>query len=140
MSTKIISWAACIFLKKTWHATACHQRFGCREATLGVRELLRFEAERAWQLYEEGAELLGLIEEDSRATLWLLAHTYSALLARIEEQDFNVFGERVRLSRAEKMVFIAKARFGRLTEENIIEKRDRDRRRAGGTGVRRRAG
>jgi hypothetical protein len=36
------------------------------------------------------------------------------------------------------MVFIAKARFGRLTEENIIEKRDRDRRRSGGTGVRRR--
>jgi hypothetical protein len=51
-----------------------------------------------------------------------------------------VFGERVRLSRAEKMMFIAKARFGRLTEENILEKHDRDRRRAGGAGVRRRAG
>ncbi|HEY2352392.1 MAG TPA: squalene synthase HpnC [Candidatus Acidoferrum sp.] len=114
--------------------------FGLSQATLGVRELLRFEAERAWQFYAEGAELLSLIEEDSRPTLWLLAHTYSALLARIEADDFDVFGERVRLSRAEKMVFIAKARFGRLTEENIIEKRDRDRRRTGGTGVRRRAG
>jgi phytoene synthase len=102
--------------------------------------LLRFEAERAWQFYEQGAELLNLIDEDSRGTLWLLAHTYSALLARIEAQDFAVFGERVRLSRAEKMVFIARARFGRLTEENIIEKRDRDRRRPGGTGQRRRAG
>ena len=114
--------------------------FGLSQATLGVRELLRFETERAWQFYEQGAELLDLIDEDSRGTLWLLAHTYSALLARIEAQDFAVFGERVRLSRAEKMVFIARARFGRLTEENIIEKRDRDRRRAGGTGVRRRAG
>jgi squalene synthase HpnC/squalene synthase HpnD len=114
--------------------------FGLNEATLGVRELLRFEAERAWQFYEEGSQLLGLIDEDSRATLWLLTHTYSALLARIEAQDFAVFEERVRLSRAEKMMFIAKARFGRLTEENILEKRDRDRRRAGGTGVRRRAG
>lgn len=114
--------------------------FGLNYATLGVRELLRFEAQRAWQFYEEGAQLLGLIDEDSRGTLWLLARTYSALLARIDAEDFGVFGERVRLSRAEKMVFIAKARFGRLTEENIIEKRDRDRRRAGGTGVRRRAG
>jgi squalene synthase HpnC/squalene synthase HpnD len=114
--------------------------FGLNYATLGVRELLRFEAQRAWQFYEEGAQLLGLIDEDSRGTLWLLARTYSALLARIEAEDFGVFGARVRLSRAEKMVFIAKARFGRLTEENIIEKRDRDRRRAGGTGVRRRAG
>jgi hypothetical protein len=67
-------------------------------------------------------------------------HTYSALLARIESVDFAVFGERVRLSRAEKMLFIAHARFGRVTKENILEKRNRDRRRAGGAGVRRRAG
>jgi squalene synthase HpnC len=116
------------------------QDFGRNEATLGVRELLRFEADRAWACYEEGAELLGLIEPESRGALWLLTHTYSALLARIEALDFAVFGERVRLSRAGKMLFIAQARFGRLTEENILEKRDRDRRRAGGAGGRRRAG
>jgi squalene synthase HpnC len=113
---------------------------GRSEATLGVRELLRFEADRAWQCYDEGAELLSLIEPESRGTLWLLAHTYSALLARIEALDFAVFGGRVRLSRAEKMLFIAQARFGRVTEENILEKRDRDRRRLGGAGGRRRAG
>ncbi len=116
------------------------QDFGKTEATLGVRELLRFEADRAWQCYEEGAALFGLIDQESRGALWLLAHTYSALLARIEFLDFAVFGERVRLSKAEKMLFIAKARFGRLSEENILEKRDRDRRRAGGTGSQRRAG
>src|SRR4029077_2274632 len=102
--------------------------FGGAEATLGVRELLRFEADRAWQCYEQGAELFSLIEPESRAALWLLTHTYSGLLARIESLDFAVFGERVRLSRAEKMIFTAKARFGRLTEENVLEKRDRDRR------------
>ena len=113
--------------------------FGNSEATLGVRELLRFEAARAWQYYEEGAKLLSLIDADSRGALWLLVHTYNALLARIESVDFAVFGERVRLSKAEKMLFIAKARFGRVTEENILEKRDGDRRRTGGTGSRRRA-
>jgi squalene synthase HpnC len=102
------------------------------ETTLGVHELLRFEAERAWKLYEEGAELLSLIDEDSRSTLWLLVRTYSALLARIESVDFAVFGERVRLSKAEKLKLIAKARFGRHTEENILAKRDRDRRGTGG--------
>jgi len=116
------------------------QDFGNREATLGVRELLRFESERAWQFYEAGSALLGLIDKDSRGALWLLVHTYSALLGRIELLDFAVFGERIRLTKAEKMMFIAKARFGRHTEENILEKRDRDRRRAGGTGSRRRAG
>jgi phytoene synthase len=114
--------------------------FGRNEATLGVRELLRFEAERAWQNYEEGAELLDLIDADSRGTLWLLVHTYSALLARIEALDFGVFGERVRLGKPEKLLFIARARFGRNTRENVLEKSDRDRRRAGGSGGRRRAG
>src|SRR5882724_11342457 len=116
------------------------QDFGNNEATLGVRELLRFEADRAWQCYDEGAALLNLVEPEGRGTLWLLAHTYSALLARIESLDFAVFGERVRLSRAEKMLFIAQARFGRVTEENILEKCDRSRRRPGGLGSRRRAG
>jgi squalene synthase HpnC len=113
---------------------------GRSEATLGIRELLRFEADRAWQFYEEGAALFSLIEPESRAALWLLVHTYSALLARMEALDFAVLRGRVRLSRAEKMIFMAKARFGRLTEHNVLEKRDRDRRRAGGTGGRRRAG
>jgi hypothetical protein len=81
-----------------------------------------------------------LIEPESRGALWLLVHTYSALLARMEALDFAVLRGRVRLSRAEKMIFMAKARFGRLTEENVLEKRDRDRRRAGGAGGRRRAG
>jgi phytoene synthase len=115
--------------------------FGRSEATLGVHELLRFETERAWKLYEEGAKLLGLIDEDSRSTLWLLVHTYSALLARIESVDFAVFGERVVwLSKAEKLKWIVKARFGRPTEENILAKRDRDRRGTGGAVGGRRAG
>jgi squalene synthase HpnC len=113
---------------------------GRSETTLGVRELLRFEADRAWRFYEEGAALFSLIEPESRGALWLLVHTYSALLARMEALDFAVLSGRVRLSRAEKMIFMAKARFGRLTEENVLEKRDRDRRRAGGAGDRRRAG
>jgi phytoene synthase len=108
--------------------------FGHSEGTLGVRELLRFEAERAWQFYEEGSRLFGMIDEDSRATLWLLVHTYSSLLARIESVDFAVLGPRVRLSKTEKLKLIAKARFGRQTEENILAKRDRDRRRARGAG------
>jgi squalene synthase HpnC/squalene synthase HpnD len=114
--------------------------FSKSEATLGVRELLRFESDRAWQMYEEGAELLDLVDADSRGTLWLLVHTYNALLARIESLDFAVFGERVRLSKAEKMIFIARARFGRHSRNNVLEKRDRDWRRAGGAGGRRRAG
>jgi phytoene synthase len=114
--------------------------FSRSEATLGVRELLRFEAGRAWRIYEESSDLLDLVDADSRGALWLLVHTYSALLARMESVDFAVFGERVRLSKPEKMIFLARARFGRLTRDNLLEKRDRDRRRPGGTLLSRRAG
>lgn len=114
------------------HFHVAKEDFVREEASLGVRELLRFEADRAWRFYEEGAQLLGTIEEDSRATLWLLVHTYSALLARIESVDFAVFGGRVRLTKAEKLKLVAKARFGRRTKENILAKRDRDRGRARG--------
>jgi squalene synthase HpnC len=114
------------------HFKVAPEDLGRGEGTLGARELLRFEAERAWKLYEEGAKLFALIEEDSRATLWLLVHTYSGLLARIESQDFAVFGQRISLTKAEKLKLIAKARFGRHTEENILAKRNRDRGRARG--------
>jgi squalene synthase HpnC len=114
------------------HFGVSKEDLGRKEGTLGVHEILKFEAERAWKLYEEGADLLQLIDEDSRGTLWLLVQTYSALLARIESVDFAVFGQRVRLSKTEKMKLMAKARFGRHTKENILAKRDRDRRRARG--------
>ena len=122
------------------HFGVAKEDLGRDGATLGVRELLRFEADRAWKLYEDGAHLLGLVEEDSRATLWLLVHTYSSLLARIESVDFAVFGERVRLSKAEKLKLMTKARFGRHTEENVLAKRDRDRGRARGAVGGHRAG
>jgi len=125
---------------KIWCVTTFAEDFGRNEATLGVRELLRFEAERACNATKKALKLLNLVDADSRGTLWLLVHTYSALLARIESLDFAVFGERVRLGKPEKMLFIARARFGRHTRENVLEKRDRDRRRAGGAGGRRRAG
>jgi squalene synthase HpnC len=114
------------------HFAVAREDFGRNEGTLGVRELLRFEADRAWKLYEEGAKLLRMIEEDSRGTLWLLVHTYSALLARIEAVEFAVFGRRVGLTKGEKLKLLAKARFGRHTEETILAKRDRNRRRARG--------
>ena len=110
------------------------------ETSLGVRELLRFEGDRAWKFYEQGAELFEFIAEDSQATLWLLVHTYSSLLARIESVEFAVFNGRVGLAKTEKLKLVAKARFGRHTRENILAKRDRDRRRARGAVSGRRAG
>ncbi len=121
-------------------------RFGCSVAELergvvtpAVRELLRFEAERAWKFYREGARLVSKVHADSRAALWALVRIYSSLLARIEERDFDVFSARVRLNTAEKARILLRARLGWWSEADVLEERDRDRRRPGGALLGRRA-
>jgi len=123
------------------------ERFDCRQEDLGggrltpaLAELLRVTAERAWRFYEEGAELVGLVDADSRPALWALVRTYSGLLREIEARGCDVFSSRVRLSAAAKAEILVRARLGAWSETNALEQRDRDRRRAGGTLLGRRAG
>jgi squalene synthase HpnC/squalene synthase HpnD len=121
-------------------------RFGVRESDLSgpitpqLRELLAFEAERAWRHYQEGAPLVAKIDPDSRATLWALVRTYSSLLARMEERGFDVFSSRVSLSSAEKLQFLLTAGMTGWWKKDALAKRVGDRRRSGGLGIRRRAG
>jgi squalene synthase HpnC/squalene synthase HpnD len=121
-------------------------RFGVKESDLRgpltpqLHELLKFEADRAWQMYREGATLVAKVDSDSRATLWALIRTYSSLLARIEERGFDVFSSRVSLSSAEKLQFLLTAGMTGWWKRDALAKRVGHRRRAGGAGVRRRAG
>ncbi|HTS13662.1 MAG TPA: squalene synthase HpnC [Candidatus Limnocylindrales bacterium] len=121
-------------------------RFACRREELRgpvtpqLRELLAFEADRAWRFYEEGAPLVGEVDSDSRATLATLVRTYSGLLARIEERGFDVFSSRVSMSGAEKLQFLLKAGVSGWWKKDVLAKRSGDRRRPGGSVLRRRAG
>ena len=122
------------------------EKFGVNAAELAgpvsakLIRLMEFEAERAWKFYEEGAEIVGLVEEDSRGALFALARTYSSLLAAIETRGYDVFSSRVRLKTPEKFGILVRAQLGAWSEANVLEKRDRDRRRTGGTVRSRRAG
>ncbi len=122
------------------------ERFGVRVEDLrgpltpALRNLLEFEAERAWRFYEEGAPLVQQVDPDSRATLGALIRTYSSLLARIEERGFDVFGSRVSLSKAEKVQYLLAAGIAGWWKKDVLAKRSGDRRRSGGPGLRRRAG
>ena len=122
-------------------------QFGVRPEALArgpltpeVRSLLEFEAARAWNFYREGVELIPLVHADARAALWALARIYSSLLRRIEARGYDVFSERVRLSTPEKTGILLRARLGWYSQKNVLEERDRDRRRPGGTFLGRRAG
>jgi 15-cis-phytoene synthase len=122
------------------------ERFGCTAEDLRgplterLRDLLEFEAERAWRFYEEGAPLIDWVDPDSRATLWALVRTYSTLLARIEERGFDVFSSRVSLSNPQKAQYLITAGMSGWWKKDALAKRSSDRRRTGGAVVRRRAG
>jgi phytoene synthase len=68
-----------------------------------LRPALEYEAERARKYYESAKWLMELIEEDSRAALWVLVEIYSRLLRKITERNYDVLTERVRLSTWEKL-------------------------------------
>jgi squalene synthase HpnC/squalene synthase HpnD len=122
------------------------ERFGVSESQLSgplapqIRELLEFEADRAWHFYREGAELVDRVDADSRATLWALIRTYSSLLARIEERSFDVFSTRISLSSAEKIQYLLTAGMSGWWKKDALAKRSSDRRRSGRAVLRRRAG
>ncbi|HXN74333.1 MAG TPA: squalene synthase HpnC [Candidatus Acidoferrales bacterium] len=122
------------------------ERFGVSDAQLSgpltpqIRELLEFEADRAWDFYREGAALVDRVDADSRATLWALIRTYSSLLERMEERGFDVFSSRISLSSAEKIQYLLTAGMSGWWKRDALAKRSSDRRRSGRTVLRRRAG
>ncbi len=123
------------------------ERFAVRPENLGtgpltpaLRDLFAFEAARARDFYRDGVQLIPLVHSDARAALWALARIYSGLLNRIEARDYDVFSERVRLTTPEKAGILLRARFGWYSQLNVLEERDRNRRRPGGSFLGRRAG
>ena len=73
-----------------------------------LKSVLEFEAERARRYYESAKWLMELVEEDSRAALWVLVEIYSRLLNRIAERNYDVFTERVQLSVWEKLMVLSR--------------------------------
>jgi squalene synthase HpnC/squalene synthase HpnD len=123
------------------------EKFGVRPEELArgpltpaLRDLFVFEAGRALDFYREGVELIPDVHADARAALWALARIYSGLLRRIETRGYDVFSRRVRLSTPEKTGILLRARLGWYSQHNVLEERDRGRRRPGGTLLGRRAG
>lgn len=73
-----------------------------------LRPALEYEAGRARKYYESAKWLMELIEEDSRAALWVLVEIYSRLLQKITDRNYDVLTERVRLTLWEKLKVLSR--------------------------------
>ena len=79
-----------------------------------LRALLHFEAQRAFETYRAGDDLLHLISEDSQPALWVLINIYRGLLQKIVRVNYDVFTRKVSLTLREKLSIFAKGFLKRL--------------------------
>lgn len=70
--------------------------------------LMRFEVWRARDYYHAARPLLQFISSSGRSGLVAMISIYSRILDKIEERDYDVFSERVSLSKSEKLVIAAR--------------------------------
>ena len=66
--------------------------------------LMRFQAARAREYFASGAKLLPLVPRRTRVCPATLQGLYSSLLTRMEQQGYNVYQGRVRLSTSKKLL------------------------------------
>ncbi|NUM44692.1 MAG: phytoene/squalene synthase family protein [Anaerolineales bacterium] len=74
-----------------------------------LRQLLRFEAVRARELFTHARELPAHVQPRTRPCLRALLGIYERLLDRIEARQYDVFTTRIRLSRTEKLAALSRA-------------------------------
>ncbi len=91
-------------------------RFGYTEADLAVsrvndefRALMRFEAQRARELYRSAWPGIALLKPEGRFAVEIAAEVYSRILARIEEMDYDVYARRAVVPAAVKYAVTARA-------------------------------
>lgn len=78
-----------------------------------LRKLIALEIDRAKEAFDDAAAIARWIPTDSQAVFTAMWKTYRALLAKIERRGGDVFSERVRLNRAERLWTVAAAWRGR---------------------------
>jgi 15-cis-phytoene synthase len=72
------------------------------------REMLHKLGARAEEYYGSAGKLLPLIDEDSRAALWVLVTIYHGLLKRISKADYDVFANRISVSTPAKLSILVR--------------------------------
>ena len=89
-------------------------RFGCREddlragvAAARVRDLLKFQGERARQYYRKAEEALPKADARGMVAARIMAAIYLDLLKAIERANYDVFSGRIRVRRSRQALIAA---------------------------------
>lgn len=89
-------------------------RFGCREEdlrgarTASVRNLLRFQGDRARKYYRKAEKTLPKVDARRVVAARIMAAIYLELLKEIERANYNVFGGRIQVRRSRQAIIAAR--------------------------------
>ncbi len=97
------------------------RRFGVAEATIGrdentdaFRDMLKFEVQRAREWFAQGIPLIAKVNRELAVDLDLFSRGGQEILNAIERQNYAVLGRRPAISKARKLVLVARAALGKL--------------------------
>lgn len=89
------------------------KRFGVSEEdiiggrmTENMRDLLKFEIQRAREYYAKGEKGIPMLERDTRFTVLLASRVYGRILDEIEKQDYDVFARRAHTTKLQKLASV----------------------------------
>src|ERR1700732_1114265 len=97
------------------------RRFGVSEEMIrdgdnssAVRELMRFEVERAREWFTQGLPLVAKVDRTLATDIELFSRGGQEILNAIERQNYAVLGRRPAISRARKLALVARAALGKM--------------------------
>jgi len=91
------------------------EQIAARQFTPAFAELMRFEVERARELFRGGQPLAGMLDRELAADIELFRRGGMEILKVIEEQGYNVLAARPSLGKFRKLRLLASAAFRRLS-------------------------
>lgn len=74
-----------------------------RVVTEPIRQLLKFQVDRARLYYKSAEKGISMLDRDSRLPVWLARYNYARILDKVEEENYDVLKKRVFLSSKEKL-------------------------------------
>ena len=97
-----------------------HDDLHARRFTPAFAELMRFEVDRTRELFYRGYSLVDLMPADVRSEVELFIEGGVAVLAKIEQQGYNVWARRPALATWEKGRLVLSALWRRVREQRWV--------------------
>jgi squalene synthase HpnC len=82
--------------------------------SLAFRDMMKFEVERAQDWFRQGVPLIGKVDHELAIDLELFSRGGQEILRAIARQDYAVLGNRPSISKARKLMLVARAALGKM--------------------------